>query len=224
MIISTLGTVILDIKSYLFLNKYDRKYNQFMIDIETTGVQPDLNHIVEIAVVPFAMMPNFIEISPLEYHLKFKLNFNQKNRTSDPQTLIWWDKQSKEIRDNVFSHFLDPNLNNANTLLELAKFITTLSKGDTQFWSKPNSFDFMFTQSIFKDFQIIFPFKYWMAKDMAGFCSGISFVKQNTLDYMIYKPKVREGAHDGMNDCYFQLEWLENAIEDRVTNGIELPF
>ena len=223
MILNALGEVILDVRKYMDTNKHTQKYNQFMIDIETTGVKPDLNHIIEIAIVPFGMTNNVMFISPLEYHMLFKLNHNQGYRDYDAQTLIWWDKQSKEIRESVFSHFFDDSLNNPKTLLELTKFITYLSRADTQFWSKPNSFDFMFLQSLFSDFKIIFPFNYWIAKDMAGFCSGLSFVHQKTLDYRVYKPLKREGAHSSMDDCYYQLEWLENAISNNSTEE-PLPF
>lgn len=225
MVLNFLNQVIPDIRYYLFQNKLDANFSQFMVDIESTGAQPDLNHIVEISIVPFSLVPNVVLVSPPEYHVKFKFNLNQRHRFCDPQTDIWWQKQPADVREKVFSHFFDPSLNNANTLLEISKFITKVSKGNTEFWSKPNSFDFMFMQSFFKDNKVIFPFSYWIAKDMAGFCSGISFVKQKTLDYKIYKPLKRFKAHDSLNDCYFQLEWLQNAISDTTTDvDLELPF
>ena len=205
MIITALGYKLQNVKQYINEFQLTKKYNHFMVDIETTGTSPDLNHIVEICVVPFGIGNNFIEVSEPQYHLKFKLNHNQKQRKYDQQTMIWWEKQSKEIADHVFSNFFDESIDNSQVLLQLAIFVGALTKGDTMFWSKPNSFDFMFMQSIFKDYQVIFPFKYWMAKDLAGFCCGISFVNQKTLDYRIYGPMKRIGAHDSMNDCYFQL-------------------
>ena len=224
MIFTAANYLLFDAKQYLKEFNLDKKFNKFMVDIETTGTKPDINHVVEISIVPFDLVPNSIIVSPPEYHLKFKLNHNQLHRTYNQQTMVWWGKQTKVIADDVFSQFYNEEINNKNVLLQLAVFITQLSKGDTQFWAKPNSFDFMFMQSLFEDLGVIFPFRYWMAVDMAGFCAGLAFKQQKVLDYTIYKPEVREKAHDSMGDCYFQLDWIQNALEDKPTKDVTLPF
>lgn len=225
MIISALNYRLFNVDQYLREFGLKNRYDKFMVDIETTGKKPDLNHIVEISIVPFSMIPNVIEVAPLEYHLKFKLNDQQLHRNYCAETMVWWGKQSKETANSVFSEFYNTEINNRDVLEQLAIFVARLTTGNTQFWSKPNSFDFMFLQSIYDDFKLIFPFRYYLAKDMAGFCSGLSFAYQKNLDYKIFKPLKREKVHDSMGDCYFQLEWMENAILNKPTDpDSNLPF
>lgn len=226
MIITANNYVLFDVIQYLKEFNLTGKFNQFMVDIESTGTSPDRNHVVEICIVPFNLISNVVHISPPEYHLKFKLNDQQLGRQYDQQTMIWWSKQNKAVADSVFSQFLNENIDNKQVLLQLAVFVSRITTSNTEFWSKPNSFDFMFLQSLFKDFQVIFPFKYYLAKDLAGFCSGISFIKHKTMNYRIYEPLERHGAHDSMNDCYYQLQILNNAVTDNPESATDedLPF
>ena len=223
MIISAKNYTLFDVKQYLREFKLDSKFSNYMVDIETTGTRPDLNHIVEVAIVPFELIHTNVVISPEEYHLKFKLNSDQKHRQYDPSTMTWWGKQNKQIADKVFSQFFNPEINNAQVLTQLAIFISHTTNGKARFWSKPNSFDYMFLQSLFKDFQIVFPFSYWNALDLSGFCSGLAYLQQNTLDSKIYEPETRSLAHDSMGDCYFQLDWISNALADKLNSKFKTP-
>lgn len=227
MIISALNYQIYDMRKYVKDHNLTEKFVNFMVDIETTGTSPDLNMVVEVCIVPFHLIQGALIVSDPEYHIKFKLNDQQGHRNWDDQTIIWWEKQSKEVADSVFSHFLDESINNKNVLIQMAIMISSMAANEAKFWSKPNSFDFMFMQSIFKQYAVIFPFKYHKAKCMAGFCTGVAYVNHKTDDHKIYEPLERHGAHDSMNDCYYQLEWLQNAVADDVIRPIEpteLPF
>ena len=222
MIISSTGVEIKNMRDYLSSIENLKKYNNFMIDLETTGVKPDINQIIEIAVVPFGMVGHYIEVADVDLHLKFKLNDQQLHRKPNLATLKWWGKQNEQVQSEVFKHFQNYSFDNRDVLMSLAEFIVSVTSGSTQMWAKPTAFDFMYLQSIFSDYQVPFPFKFQLAQDLKSFMSGINYAVGKSFSVDDFKPKNIAGAHNSLLDCYYQLDWLKNAINVNAPKGEKL--
>ena len=189
-------------------------YTDVMVDIETTGVNPDRNAIIQIGAVKFRrdtreVCPNF-----------FKASLTMpKWRSWDQGTLQWWSKQKEvlnsilvaqrpyqDVMDEFQTWLVDP--------LESARNI--------RFWSKPTHFDYMFISSYFSDLDMINPLSYREATDLNSFIRGA--YHPNPVDMELEQSIVHNGAaHDGLEDCFYQLKLLFAHL-DRIegkTNVIE---
>lgn len=176
--------------------------NSFMVDLETTGTRPDLNHVVEISIVAFDPITQERDVG-----LTVNMGRNQANRVADPQTIGWWSGQPKEIKQSVFKNFLDPAFDNLKALQELNDYVLKHRDpfGKAVFWSKPLHFDFMFLQSLYKDVGVYCPFPYYITLDMWSYCAGLLNFDRDLYEKL--KPE-RTDAHSSLADCQWQLDWL----------------
>lgn len=179
-------------------NKHPAYFQHIMCDIETTGIKPDRNHIIQICAVRFNLKtgeydPNLFEVC---------LNPNTAPwRSQDPPTMIWWqDPERQPIYDSIIEKSLDSRL-------AIQAFANWLGKERLVFWGNRNGFDYMFLQSYFADCGVPFPFKFWDSKDLLsyteGLCNGanVPFIKKNSLEFVGQK-------HNAIDDTLHQLKYL----------------
>lgn len=179
-------------------NKHPAYFQHIMCDIETTGVKPDRNHIIQICAVRFNLKtgeydPNLFEVC---------LNPNTPSwRNQDPSTMTWWqDPERQPIYDSIIEKSLDSRL-------AIQAFANWLGKERLVFWGNRNGFDYMFLQSYFADCGVPFPFKFWDSKDLLsyteGLCNGanVPFIKKNSLEFIGQK-------HNAIDDTLHQLKYL----------------
>lgn len=179
-------------------NKHPAYFQHIMCDIETTGVKPDRNHIIQICAVRFNLKtgeydPNLFEVC---------LNPNTASwRSQDPSTMTWWqDPERQPIYDSIIEKSLDSRL-------AIQAFANWLGKERLVFWGNRNGFDYMFLQSYFADCGVPFPFKFWDSKDLLsyteGLCNGanVPFIKKNSLEFIGQK-------HNAIDDTLHQLKYL----------------
>lgn len=179
-------------------NKHHAYFQHIMCDIETTGVKPDRNHIIQICAVRFNLKtgeydPNLFEVC---------LNPNTTSwRSQDPSTMTWWqDPERQPIYDSIIEKSLDSRL-------AIQAFANWLGKERLVFWGNRNGFDYMFLQSYFADCGVPFPFKFWDSKDLLsyteGLCNGanVPFIKKNSLEFVGQK-------HNSIDDTLHQLKYL----------------
>lgn len=179
-------------------NKHPAYFQHIMCDIETTGVKPDRNHIIQICAVRFNLKtgeydPNLFEVC---------LNPNTASwRNQDPSTMTWWqDPERQPIYDSIIEKSLDSRL-------AIQAFANWLGKERLVFWGNRNGFDYMFLQSYFADCGVPFPFKFWDSKDLLsyteGLCNGanVPFIKKNSLEFIGQK-------HNAIDDTLHQLKYL----------------
>lgn len=179
-------------------NKHPAYFQHIMCDIETTGVKPDRNHIIQICAVRFNLKtgeydPNLFEVC---------LNPNTASwRNQDPSTMTWWqDPERQPIYDSIIEKSLDSKI-------AIQAFAHWLGKERLVFWGNRNGFDYMFLQSYFADCGVPFPFKFWDSKDLLsyteGLCNGanVPFIKKNSLEFIGQK-------HNAIDDTLHQLKYL----------------
>lgn len=177
-------------------------YDCFMLDVETTGTRPDLNHVIEISVVAFDPITQ-----QRDEGITLNLSKDQAGRGVDQQTLSWWKGQSETVKQSVFKNFL---LNDFDNRAELDKLNAYVLKhrdpcAKPVFWSKPLHFDYMFVQGIYKDLGVYFPFPYYITIDMWSYCAGL--LNFDRAIYESLKPE-RIDAHSSLADIHWQLDWL----------------
>ena len=125
---------------------------EMMVDIETTGLHPNRNAMIQLAAVKFDLKEN-----------KIGGVFNQcltipPNRSWDEGTREWWLRDKREILQRILRegrYYRDV----------LKEFIEFCSDGSYRFWSKPLSFDYPFVQSYCHDYEVAMPFKFWEAEN-----------------------------------------------------------
>jgi DNA polymerase III epsilon subunit-like protein len=179
-------------------NKHPAYFQHIMCDIETTGVKPDRNHIIQICAVRFNLKtgeydPNLFEVC---------LNPNTASwRSQDPSTMTWWqDPERQPIYDSIIEKSLDSKI-------AIQAFAHWLGKERLVFWGNRNGFDYMFLQSYFADCGVPFPFKFWDSKDLLsyteGLCNGanVPFIKKSSLEFVGQK-------HNAIDDTLHQLKYL----------------
>ncbi|TXH12821.1 MAG: hypothetical protein E6R03_12270 [Hyphomicrobiaceae bacterium] len=192
---------------------FEKKFNHYMVDVETTGTRPDLNHVVEIAAIAFDY--DTMEQHPEPFIAQLSRQ-GQPHRVPDKKTLEWWKGQNPAVLQSVFSQFENPDLCLKTQLENMRDWVFRV--GDPMqpkiFWAKPVSFDYMFLQGLFKDAQVDFPFPaFWMTNDMRSHCmglmhaAGMSYQQMDNL-YKDFTPK-RVDAHSSLADVQWQLDWLK---------------
>ena len=190
-------------------DKHPAYFQHIMCDIETTGVKPDRNHIIQICAVRFNLQaqqydPNLFEVCLDPDRAAF--------RHFCPNTMAWWnDPERQPILEKIQANKFNPSL----ALMAFANWLNTGAR--LVFWGNRNGFDYMFLQSYFADFNVPFPFNYWDSKDLLsyteGLCegAGVPFIKKNSLEFVGTK-------HNAKDDTLHQLKYLlhvERVVKEK---------
>lgn len=179
-------------------NKHPAYFQHIMCDIETTGTNPDRNHIIQICAVRFNLKTG--EYDPNLFEICLDQNTTPW-RSQGRSTMTWWqDPERQPIYDSIIEKSLDSKL-------AIQAFANWLGKERLVFWGNRNGFDYMFLQSYFADCGVPFPFNFWDSKDLLsyteGLCNGanVSFIKKNSLEFVGQK-------HNAVDDTLHQLKYL----------------
>jgi oligoribonuclease (3'-5' exoribonuclease) len=171
-------------------------FNHIMVDLETTGVCPDRNGIIQIAAYRFGLKAGEIDPAPFNRCL-----FVPAWRSWDMGTLRWWrqDAGMRETLQNIESRAEDPA-----TVLAAFRDWVFQGEGKPIFWSKPSHFDWGFLQSTFKDFSMEMPFHYRFANDMNSYIRGA----WHPHEMVEQKVEMHGAAHDAVYDVLNQIQVL----------------
>lgn len=174
------------------------KWTDVMVDIETTGVQPDRAAILQIAAVKFNIQTR--EVCSDFFNASLTM---PPHRFWSEDTLAWWMKQKRGVLENIRAT-ARPYRDVINEFADWGY----KSQG-IRFWAKPTTFDFMFCASYFADEKLANPFSYRKATDMNSFINGLYFPAT--------PPEIQvamEGdAHNALNDVFWQMKVLFAHID-----------
>lgn len=167
-----------------------------MCDLETTGVEPGCC-ILSIALVPFLVgdlqIPHFYE--------KISHNLSKEEGFEDNiDTLVWWDKQKREIQEEAFSGIRSP----FSVLTSVSAYMSSLGEPKEIFlWGNGKDFDNVILTHAFRRLGIKLPWHYRnnrCYRDLAAMYPGLP------------KPLIQQ-AHNALADAQGQASHAEVIIQ-----------
>lgn len=168
-----------------------------MVDIETTGLRPDHNQIIQIAAVKFNLEKG--TISPSFFN---RCLYPVPGRYWDEGTRIWWSSNEELLAS------LNAKMEPAEKVM---RDFASWAGFDMNFWAKPISFDFPFVASYFNQFELTNPFNFRAAIDQNSFIRGRHFPLappkyEKTIEF--------DGtAHNAIDDVLHQIKVVSACYE-----------
>ncbi len=174
------------------------KYTDIMVDLETTGTQPDRAGILQIAAVKFNLQTR--EVCPVFFNQSLTV---PPHRFWSTDTMAWWNTQKKGTLKEIMAQARPYR----EVINEFADY--SYQTQGLRFWSKPTTFDFMFLASYFADEGLINPFHYRIATDVQSFLYGFHYPKEvPSVDV-----PMDGAAHNALADTLWQLKFLFAHLE-----------
>lgn len=176
----------------------NEQFPDVMLDLETTGLDPDHNHIVQIAAVRFNLKERTV------HHEFFdRCLFPAPGRYWDESTRDWWLKDKRSVLEGIMKRMESPKM----VLTDLCRW----AGRDPVFWSKPTHFDHSFLSTYFRQYELGNPFHFRAATDMNSFIRGRYFPRTPPLWETILP--FDGDAHNALMDCLHQIKTLFKAAE-----------
>lgn len=180
-------------------------FQDVMVDIETTGTQPNRSAMIQLAAVKFNLEDQ--TVSPSYFNRSLKI---PHWRSWDEDTRQWWSKQPDTL-NAIMSKAEDPYV----VMRDFADWSIQANGPPLRFWAKPTTFDFMFVTSYLKDFNQPIPFDFREATDMNSYLRGL--YAPEPIDRSD-EPKLVGVAHDAIYDSLHQIKVLFHH-QQRVLNA-----
>ena len=162
----------------------------FMLDIETTGLNPCVNHITSCAIVPFELSTG--QYSENNFHQRFDRTI--VGRLENKDTMYFRakyniDKAEKElpISENIYE-----------TMRNISKF---LNDANTYVWAKPAHFDIAFLASYFNMCSLPIPWSHRNARDLGTYLAAAG----HKLTDLYKEIEFTGDTHNALHDCYYQI-------------------
>lgn len=188
----------------------DTPMTDVMVDIETTGTNPQFGAIIQLAAVKFNYETGDIGGT-----------FNRSlamapNRFWDDGTRRWWQQQKRAILDGIIARMEDPGL----VIRDYHAFICQEGR-PVRFWSR-GSFDYYFMTSYMEQYGLQMPHRYSDARDLRSYIAGRwGYPTEPDLSWL--KGTVQGDAHNALFDCVVQLKQLF-AARDRQWGEVLPPI
>jgi len=178
--------------------------NQFydvMVDVETTGTQPEHTAMIQLAAVRFNLKARAIDTTSM---------FNRcllipAGRFWDEDTRQWWGQQKREVLQDIYSRMEDP----AKVMRDFVEWVGHPGAEPLRFWAKPTTFDYSFVQSYCRQFDVMNPFHFRFATDMNSYIRGLA--KDPSLP--TFKTDFQGDAHNALFDVINQIDAVFKAEE-----------
>ncbi len=179
------------------------KFYDVMVDIETTGVQPNRTAMIQLAAVRFNLAEQTVDSSDMFN----KALFIPNTRFWQESTRDWWTQQKPTILNEIYMKMEEP----AVVMQEFSDW--ALNGGNSEeplrFWAKPTSFDFSFVQSYLDDYGIYNPFHFRYATDMNSFIRGLA---NDSSVATFANPDFQGDAHNAIFDVINQIDTVFKAV------------
>lgn len=175
-------------------------FTDCMVDIETTGTDPDNAAIIQICAVKFNLKSR--EVSPDVFNRCLSM---KSRRFWDEDTRNWWGKMP-DVYQSIVKRMENPE----TVMRDLTKWV---GHDSLHFWGKPTMFDFSFIDSYYKDYGLVNPFHWRAARDMNSFICGLRHSnEQPNVDYVEFDGT----AHDAFYDAFHQIKVLFAEMDRNI--------
>jgi len=190
-------------------NSNDLPIQNWMIDIETTGLNPYKHAITSLAAVAFTP-GNYADINHAKHDLHFKLELPAKTA---------WDSDTVQWRHNHHVDTREADLDFKSLKEFFIGFENSLTLSDTAIpivWAKPTLFDIGFLNNYYDEFGNEMPLP-WHWRDVVDVNSYIRGLGEEPYADSLYK-QARQAvsfgqSHDALYDCKLQIALIWAALE-----------
>ena len=167
-----------------------------MVDLETGGVDPCHNPIIQLSAVRFDYATQ--TVGPI-----FDMCLDVPgNRFWDMDTIRWWNDNKGDLLDRILAR-AQPAEKVWNTFVDWT-MDTSPTLTDNRLWAKPISFEWPYLQSYGRQFGRELPFHYGNAIDLRSFCRGMA---NNPAAEALEKRMTFEGEkHNAIDDVLNQIQ------------------
>ena len=171
-----------------------------MIDLETIDTKISAG-VLSIAAIQFDLRTGRTGknlLIPIGYN-----NAVESHGTVSMETVEWWSRQDKEVRDAQM-YPLKP-LNMTRALAKLTNFINNLSvpADMVQPWGNGSSFDISILEYHYQQEEFPIPWKFYNVRDVRT-CCMLGGVRKNHI-------KFEGNMHDPIDDCLHQIKMVHKA-------------
>lgn len=177
-------------------------YPDCMIDIETTGTQPEHTNMIQLAAVRFNMKTGDVDPKFFDRCL-----IPLPTRFWDEDTRKWWSSMP-DILDGIWKRMQPAT----QVMQAFTQWATADNEAQTlHFWGKPTHFDYSFVASYYKELGVTNPFHFRMANDQNSFIRGRFFPEdpppiEKELEFM-------GDEHNALHDALHQVRVVLKAYE-----------
>ncbi len=167
----------------------------FMIDIETSGLDAGKHFITSCAVLPFDL--DFDGVHKDVFHERF--NTYLEGRVWNDDTTKFRDKHgiteaegNLRLRDNL-----------TGTLMAMRNFMNDYVEmpADIYVWAKPTNFDIAFLESYYRQKGMEIPWPYRNVRDLGTYLMAAN----HKLVDLYEEIKMTGDAHNALHDCQYQI-------------------
>lgn len=181
----------------------ENKFGHIMVDIETFGKKSG-SAIVSIGAVEFNMLTG-------ETGKEFKINASLQScidigLTIDPDTVMWWMKQSDEARKSLTEGDI-VHINVA--LIHLKEFFEECDGKKCEVWGNSPRFDLEKLDAAYGKIGVEIPWDFRKERCVRTLVSFYPEIKNMT--------KFNGVAHDAVFDCYHQIKYCSETYR-RIKN------
>lgn len=173
-------------------------FTDVMVDIETTGTQPNRSAMIQLAAVKFNLETQ--EVSGEFFNRSLEI---PAWRSWDEDTRTWWNKQP-DVLKSIMAKSEDP----AVVMRDFADWGIQVGGPPVRFWAKPTTFDFMFVSSYLKDFKQPNPYDFRQATDLNSYLRGLYHGHGYSDIDREGEPALQGVAHDAIYDTLHQIKVL----------------
>jgi len=165
-----------------------------MIDVETTGLNPGVNHITSCAIVSFELETGLYGED--FFHERLRTDFGSRARNAD--TIGWRNQHGMDkaeadlaIRDSV-----------QITIKTINDFLFRNSSEDVPIvWAKPAHFDIAFLESYFREVNLRIPWSHRNVRDLATYLMAAGHDLTELYDEIEFSGD----PHNALHDCHYQI-------------------
>ena len=173
-------------------------FSDVMVDIETTGTDPEHAAIIQITAVRFNLTTREIDHNWFDQCLLVP-----SARFWAEDTRAFWAKH-REVLAGIRARMRDP----AIVMREFYDWVGV--EDDLHFWSKPLSFDFPFIASYFRQYELPNPFPFWLGRDLRTHIAAVA------PDFDEKSVPFEGEAHNAIFDVLHQIKLLYAAQESKA--------
>lgn len=183
------------------MSKIEKKIGNVMIDLETLGTKPGYAIIAIGAVVFSSPCLKGFNTNDCYFYSNISMDSNYEyDLKSDPATIEWWGKQSKEAKQGSLYGTDELRV----TLRKFSSFIAQMGvEVEVRVWGNAASFDLKILEAAYEACALPVPWKYY---------NEMCFRTLKNLPHRVPAPTFFGTKHNALADAKHQALWAEEIL------------